>query len=400
MKSLLRSEEKHNELVHKLARDLAHDLARARNIPGSRSRILSDSNRDLYGKLNKIIGLDVTTSSVKVEAHVTMEALVHFTLGAHPDMSFLPAVVASTRDTTVSEAFIAQSSESSSFAFGTFDCTVTRIEVILDRGGIVHLNSHHCSDEASFYDIPGMVTMLDISVVRAGPYVEVEVKPAAYSDPSILKQNIEASRKEPCLDFLEVLMLTDSYSIITGRFAPSSTHSGTTRVFEKLSDLDLVHWDAEECQRLLMPSDLYLFRRETYDRRVVSLIEKLPDTVPRDAWVELYDFGIIYSVIYRLMEQIRRSQPSIILRLYPILSPQAIGRRASHNITATSDFGMDLCGPSTFCFDNINLDGNQQDREGLHGFHLLLGKTPCKRGKSWDLVRDKSTLRRRRHEMR
>lgn len=375
-----RSEKDHDDLVRRLARGLAPDLASAKKKPSSASLIRSSPCKDLYGKLDRIVGLDVTTSSVKVEANVTMEALVHFTLGVYPGINFLPAVVANTRDMKVAEAFAAQSSESSSFAFGTFDCTVTRIEVILDNGEITHFGPHNRLDEARFYEIPGRITMLDISVVRAGPYVEVEIRPAPYADPIVVKQNIAKAQKEPSLDFLEVLMLTDSYSVITGRFASKPTGSGTFRVIERLSDLDTVCWDAKECQSLVMPSDLYLFRN---DRRVTNLVEQMPNAV------EYRDFGILYSVVNRLIVQIPLSQAPIILRLYPVLSPQVMGRRIRHGIAATPDFGMDLWGPSTFCSEHI------QDIDGRHGFHLLSGKTPCKRGKSWDLFHDKGALKRR-----
>lgn len=79
---------------------------------------------------DKIVQLDFDTSTAWVEPNVTMGTLVQATL----ECGLVPAVVAGSKTISVADAFAATTTESPSFMFGTFDCTVISIEVILSNG--------------------------------------------------------------------------------------------------------------------------------------------------------------------------------------------------------------------------------------------------------------------------
>ncbi|KAH6613189.1 hypothetical protein C7974DRAFT_292035, partial [Boeremia exigua] len=126
-------------------------------------------------ELNKVVEFDPCTLNIKVEPNVTMLDLVETTM----QFGFLPAVVADCRDTTVASAFAAQSSASSSFAFGTFDDTVVEIEMILHDREIVCVRPDKPWNRDQFYGSAyptfrsGVITMFEIRLVVSGPCVEL-----------------------------------------------------------------------------------------------------------------------------------------------------------------------------------------------------------------------------------
>jgi hypothetical protein len=124
--------------------------------------------------LDRILRINRGKNTAEVEANVTMESLVDATL----QLGLVPCVVACQRNTTVAEAFANITNESSSFAFGTFDCTVIEIEVILGNGSVVWAGPN--ANEELFYGSAGtmnslgLTTMFEVSLRSQGPYVELE----------------------------------------------------------------------------------------------------------------------------------------------------------------------------------------------------------------------------------
>jgi hypothetical protein len=124
--------------------------------------------------LDRVVQIDRRKRTAEVEANVTMESLVDATL----QYGLVPCVVACRRNTTVAEAFANITNESSSFAFGTFDCTVLEIEVILGDGSVIRAGPNQ--NEELFYGSAGtmnslgLTTLFEISLRSQGPYVELE----------------------------------------------------------------------------------------------------------------------------------------------------------------------------------------------------------------------------------
>ncbi|KAF9729964.1 24-dehydrocholesterol reductase precursor [Paraphaeosphaeria minitans] len=182
---------------------------------------------------DKIVQLDFDTSTAWVEPNVTMGTLVQATL----ECGFVPAVVAGSKTISVADAFAATTTESSSFMFGTFDCTVLSMEVILSNGQYVMARS----DDKDTADLLwgsagalhslGLTTLLEIALIPAGGYVEVMYSPIfSISGARCMMQQIERGPSGPPLsmldlstDFVEVIMFDSSSGLaITGRFTPTT----------------------------------------------------------------------------------------------------------------------------------------------------------------------------------
>jgi FAD/FMN-containing dehydrogenase len=121
-------------------------------------------------RLDRIVVINPFTLTAKVEVNVRMNSLVEATTS----LGLFPSVVASEREMTVADAFANMTSESSSFSFGPFDCTVVKIEVILGDGKLVRarsdLNDNLFYGSSGTMNSLGLVTMLEISRTRRGPY--------------------------------------------------------------------------------------------------------------------------------------------------------------------------------------------------------------------------------------
>lgn len=127
--------------------------------------------------LDRLVEVDCSRQTVKVEANMTMNCLVEATAL----YGLVPSVVACERSMTVADAFANQTSESSSFAFGTFDSTVLEIEVILCGGDLVKarpdLNGNLFYGSGRPLNPVGLTTMFEISLVPRGPFVTLEFMP-------------------------------------------------------------------------------------------------------------------------------------------------------------------------------------------------------------------------------
>jgi hypothetical protein len=138
--------------------------------------------------LDRIVRINRRKRTASVEANVTMESLVDATL----QFGLIPCVVACQRSMTVAEAFANTTNESSSFAFGTFDCIVLEIEVILGNGSVVRAGPDN--NEELFYGSAGtmnslgLTTLFKISLQSRGPYVELEFLSSPVSLSNMRKQ--------------------------------------------------------------------------------------------------------------------------------------------------------------------------------------------------------------------
>jgi hypothetical protein len=194
---------------------------------------------DMLG-LDKIVQIDLDTCTVWVEPNVTMETLAQATLSC----GLIPAVVAASRSVTVADAFAATTTASSSFKFGTFDCTVLSLEAILSNGQYVMAttNDRDTSDllsgSAGAMHSLALTTLLEIALIPASAYVEVTYWPVfsvsgamrktqqLQRDPLILR----ASAVDSTTDFVESIMFDASSGIVvTSRFVLTEDYASIPR---------------------------------------------------------------------------------------------------------------------------------------------------------------------------
>jgi hypothetical protein len=190
--------------------------------------------------LNRVVQIDLDTSTAWVEPNVTMDTLVRMTLA----YGLIPTVVAASKTTTVADAFATPTCESSSFRFGTFDCAVTALEAIRRNGQYVMAKFHDCETvdplfaSAEALHRLALTTLLGIALIPASEYVEISYWPVSSISGAILRMQpkesnsliLDRSAVDSSIDFIESIMF-DRFTgvVISGRFTqtidrPSNFH--------------------------------------------------------------------------------------------------------------------------------------------------------------------------------
>lgn len=221
--------------------------------------------------MNHVLKIDTNKGTALVEPNVSMEQLVDATL----PHGLVPPVVMELPAITVGGGFAGTSGESSSFRHGLFDKTITSIEMVLANGEVVQASEHERADllnaAAGSFGTFGVITMLEIRLLPAKPYVELTFSPIAGMDEAV--RLIEEHTESKETDYLEGIMFSlHSGLIISGKFVnktPSQNLpiSRYTRAqdpwFYLRAQQVLYHSHLEEDYRELVPLKDYLFR---YDR--------------------------------------------------------------------------------------------------------------------------------------
>ncbi|OQO12182.1 hypothetical protein B0A48_02823 [Cryoendolithus antarcticus] len=181
----------------------------------------------------KHVSFDVEKRVAIIEPNVSMEALVDACLA----VGLMPPVVMEFPAITVGGGFAGTAGESSSFKHGLFDKTITRIEMILANGEVVEASNDVRPDlfhaAAGSFGTLGVITLLEMPLLEAKPYVEVIYTTVTSMEDAIT--TIEDLTANPSINYLEGIMYSlTSGLIISGRLvsAPSlsahTTSSGMT----------------------------------------------------------------------------------------------------------------------------------------------------------------------------
>jgi delta24-sterol reductase len=289
--------------------------------------------------LTNVVEIDLTYRIVLVEPNVTMQSLVRAVL----PYGFIPSVVVP--DTTVFNACMGPRSGSSSFRYGTSDLTVTSLEIT--------------KSPLSTLDI---VTLLGISLVPAGPFVEVTFTPV--DGIMSAKEALEKAVGDSSQDFIDGIMFSKvSGAIMTAKFSPTSTgipktkrqfnrsiwfHTYTRSVIDR--ECNIAAFAKPYCE--VLPTETYLFR---YGR---------PERVsaPFKTWLGLLgtsnlvhqNFSLPYHNFINFMDFI-----AIRVQAWPLwLCPVAYGGLWSmHRIDIG---GLDL----NSCINRREIDGRLRELDG------------------------------------
>jgi delta24-sterol reductase len=316
---------------------------------------LTSTPSEFHG-LDKIVKVNHDTQTALVEANVTMETLVEATRPLH----FIPSVVAESRITTVADAFATTTNSSSSSRFGTFDCTVMAAGVVLGNG---HFASSSVNDadggellqgSAGACHSLGITTMLEISLVKAGPYVEVMYTPVS-SISGMITGIVEAARQsaglEASIDYVEGIMLNQcSGVIVTGRQVLFS-HRPVTKALAKGNDFT-EHVRSigrrgitrrEPIVELVLVED-YLFRHD--NRRNAQQIQGKrfswpavkPTAKTATAGAARYlDFAVSTSHAQEIIESLTNIYCSWPMWICPVTPPRCFGRSQTFGLQPAAD---------------------------------------------------------------
>lgn len=140
--------------------------------------------------LDRVLWIDRSTETVGVEANVTMQSLLDATL----PWGRTPSVVACEGSMTVTEAFDSKANTSSSYAFGTFDCTVLNTKVIFEDGSLLMAPPAEIARYVALTNRLAIRTMFEISLIHRGPYVALEFLESTEQDLSPLRCMLERTR--------------------------------------------------------------------------------------------------------------------------------------------------------------------------------------------------------------
>lgn len=267
--------ESHNEAVALISSHLKSFYARKephRIYHGSTNstkpaRIDRDRLIDTSG-LTHILKLDTSAKTVLVEPNVPMDALVQATI----PYGLVPPVVMEFPGITVGGGFSGTSGESSSFRYGYFDRTVNWVEILLATGENVVASKTHLPDlfhgAANSFGTLGVVTLLELQLVDAKPYVELTYYPIKSISEAVSR--IEKETRDPEVSYLDGIMFAKNKGLIcSGRFIDSPTHGTKVQKFTGSRD----PWFYIHAERIMnkrkgpiveaVPLNDYLFR---YDR--------------------------------------------------------------------------------------------------------------------------------------
>jgi hypothetical protein len=178
-----RQYERHNKIITRICKDMRVHSRYPDSAFKDKQRINDLIDGDMQ-TLHEIVHIDPATSSAWVEPNVTMEMLVQKTL-LH---DLIPLVVAGSRTVLVGDAFAAPTTGSSSFEFGTFNNSVVEIEIVQGNGQcvIARIDNLYTSEliirSAEVLKSVGRTTLLNIVLLKAGPFVDLSYWPVTSVD--------------------------------------------------------------------------------------------------------------------------------------------------------------------------------------------------------------------------
>lgn len=210
--------------------------------------------------LSNVLFIDRENRVAFVEPNVSMEKLVDNTL----PLGLVPPVIMEFPAITVGGGYSGTSGESSSFRHGVFENTVQRIEIILGNGEIVYASRDEHADlysgAAGSFGTFGVVTMLEIRLMDAKPYVQLEYSFTSGAADAV--RAFEAYTDKPEVEYLDGILFSKSQGVIMAG---------------RMVDLDAsnAHLPVRQYRRAWDPW-FYLRAKELVDHQQASRMELIP----------------------------------------------------------------------------------------------------------------------------
>ncbi|KAJ6267320.1 hypothetical protein PSV08DRAFT_373788 [Bipolaris maydis] len=183
-------------------------------------------------EVDGLIQISLKEAIAWVQPNVTMDALVQSTMR----VGLIPTVVASSKNTTVLEAFATETCGSSSFRYGTFSCAVLSVKVVVRdvQELTIKLNGDTIDQHFGNYSVShrlDSITLFEIALIPAGNYVEMTYWPVRDIWGATLRmmpktrQSLIVDRPavDEFTDLLDVLIFESTFGVVvTGRFMPTT----------------------------------------------------------------------------------------------------------------------------------------------------------------------------------
>lgn len=167
--------------------------------------------------LDHVLSISRDTMTALVEPKVSMAQLVDATL-LH---GLIPPVVMEFPAITVGGGFSGTAAESSSFKHGLFEQTIKSIEIVLANGDVVNTketqNIELLHGAAGAFGTLGVITMLEIDLIPAQPFVQLSYVPVK-SVNSAIKEMEKAMQPRAQNDYVDAIMFSATTGVVmTGR---------------------------------------------------------------------------------------------------------------------------------------------------------------------------------------
>lgn len=170
-------------------------------------------------RLNHVLKFNKQEKTVLVEPNVPMDALVDATLAE----GLLPKVVMELPNITVGGGFAGTSGESSSFRYGLFDRGIRGIEIVLGNGDILWATNERDDPHRDLFfacagscGTLGVVTLLEMELIDAKAYVELEYKAVGSVREAV--DVLQEAEEDASVDYIDgILYSMDSGAIMIGR---------------------------------------------------------------------------------------------------------------------------------------------------------------------------------------
>ncbi|KAL2257855.1 hypothetical protein VTK26DRAFT_9079 [Humicola hyalothermophila] len=200
-----------------------------------RSQRRLDNTVDTSG-LVSVLKVDTEKKTALVEPNVPMDDLLRVTL-TH---GLMPLVVMEFPGITVGGGFSGTSGESNSFRYGPFDATVNWIEIVLPSGEVATASKTERPDlfwgAASAFGTLGIVTLLEVQLRDARPYVELTYRHVQdFAEANAIFQ--AETSEDTTNDYVDGIMFSrDSTLICTGRLVDTLPRGAVPRQFLRARD--------------------------------------------------------------------------------------------------------------------------------------------------------------------
>ncbi|KAF3932005.1 hypothetical protein ABW20_dc0103455 [Dactylellina cionopaga] len=236
------------------------------------SALKRDQMVDTSGLTNVLL-VDTATRTAIVEPNVPMDCLVEAML----PHGLVPPVVMEFPGITTGGGYSGTSAESSSFRHGFFDRNINWVEMVLANGDVVRASREDKTDllhgAASSFGTVGVVTLLELQLISAKPYVEVTYHPIDSANEVV--SMIEELTRDTTNDYLDGIMFSkDKGVLVSGRLIDSPRPGTKVQGFTAPTD----PWFYIHAQRIL-------------SRRRTTKSAPFVDTVPITDYLFRYDRG-------------------------------------------------------------------------------------------------------------
>ncbi|UPX13437.1 uncharacterized protein EKO05_0003945 [Ascochyta rabiei] len=243
-----------------------------RHSPRQRNQIIDVSS------LNHVLKFNEMEKTVLVEPNVPMDKLVEATLAC----GLLPKVVMELPNITVGGGFAGTSGESSSFRYGLFDRTIRGAEIILGNGDVVWASAEEHRElfftAAGSCGSLGVITLLEMELVDAKSYVELEYIPVSSTEEAV--EQLRRHQEQPDVAYMDGILYSLTNGVVMiGRLSKQSLPGGIQR-FDRASD----PWFYMHAESVLKQSRQEGAQPTTYK-----------ESIPIQTYLFRYDRGVFWS---------------------------------------------------------------------------------------------------------